>query len=145
MISEARRIGRATEKKWDSGPSRILTFVPPHFYLYFPPSPMRFWGFIIYIDGRWGSIDGGWGSVVDVVVSGTTVRTRINNPCARTLELPLLVRSGVFSSSFFSFLFVSESTFFGMFVDPFPEEDISDYPAHGPIIRVLTVLGYGRG
>ena len=25
-----------------------------------------------------------------------------------------------------------------MFVDPFPEEQISDYPAHGPIIRVLT-------
>ena len=76
------------------------------------------------------------GSVVDVV-SGTTVRTRINNPCARTLELLLLVRSGVFS-----FLFVSESTFFGAFVDPFPEEDISDYPAHGPIIRALTVSEY---
>ena len=26
-----------------------------------------------------------------------------------------------------------------MFVDPFPEEEISDYPGHGPIIRVLTV------
>ena len=26
-----------------------------------------------------------------------------------------------------------------MFVDPFPEEEISDYPAHGPIIRVLMV------
>ena len=25
-----------------------------------------------------------------------------------------------------------------MFVDSFPEEEISDYPAHGPIIRVLT-------
>ena len=31
----------------------------------------------------------------------TTVRTRINGPCARPLDLPLLVRSGVF----FSFVF----------------------------------------
>ena len=27
-----------------------------------------------------------------------------------------------------------------MFFAPFPEEEISDYIAHGPIIRVLTVL-----
>ena len=38
---------------------------------------------------------------------------------------PIIVRSGVF----FPFLFVSESRFFffGVFVDPFPEEEISDY------------------
>ena len=29
-------------------------------------------------------------------LGGATVRTRINDPCARTLELPLLVRPGVF-------------------------------------------------
>ena len=47
------------------------------------------------MSGGWGSINRGRSSV-DVVVSGTTVRTRINNPCGRTLELTLLVRSGVF-------------------------------------------------
>jgi len=36
----------------------------------------------------------------------STVRTRIIGLCARALELPLLVRSGVFS------FFVSESLFF---------------------------------
>ena len=39
---------------------------------------------------------------------------------------------------FFVFLIVSEGRFFGMSVNPFPEE-ISDYLAHGPIIRVLTI------
>ena len=30
-----------------------------------------------------------------------------------------------------------------MFFAPFLEEEISDYIAHGPIIRVLTVRGCG--
>ena len=43
----------------------------------------------------------------------------------------------------FSFSFVSWGQIFGVFFAPFPEEEISDYIAHGPIIRVLTVLsGY---
>ena len=40
---------------------------------------------------------------------------------------------------FFSFSFVSWGQIFGVFFAPFPEEEISDYIAHGPIIRVLTV------
>ena len=48
--------------------------------------------------------------------------------------MPLLVKSGVFS-----FSFVSWGQIFGVFFAPFPEEEISDYIAHGPIIRVLTV------
>ena len=68
--------------------------------------------------------------------SCTTVKTRINGPCARTLDLPLLVRS-----VFFYFLFVSGDAFFGAFSPPFPEEEISDYIAHGPFIRVFTVYG----
>ena len=42
----------------------------------------------------------------------TTGRTRINCPCARTLELPLLVRSSVF---FFFFCFVSGVDFWCVF------------------------------
>ena len=64
-----------------------------------------------------------------------TVKTRINGPCARTLDLPLLVRS-----VFFYFFFVSGDAFFGAFSPPFPEEEISDYIAHGPFIRVFTVV-----
>jgi len=56
--------------------------------------------------------------------------------CDRTLELPLLVRS-----EFFSFLSVSGGRFLVCFFAPFPREEISDYIAHGPIIRVFTVLG----
>ena len=64
-----------------------------------------------------------------------TVKTRINGPCARMLDFPLLVRS-----VFFYFFFVSGDAFFGVFPPPFPEEEISDYIAHGPFIRVFTVL-----
>ena len=32
--------------------------------------------------------------------------------------------------------------FFGVFFPPFPEEEISDYIAHCPIIRVFTVLEF---
>jgi len=64
-----------------------------------------------------------------------TIRTQIIGPCARTLELPLLVRSGVFY-----FLFVSGSRLFGVFVNPPPEKEVLDYPEHGPNIRVLTVV-----
>jgi len=41
---------------------------------------------------------------------------------------------------FFSFSPVPWGQIFGVFFAPFPEEEISDYIAHGPIIRVLTVL-----
>ena len=54
----------------------------------------------------------------------TTVKTRINGPCARTLDLPLVVRA-----VFFYFFFVSGDVFFGVFSPPFPEEEISDYSA----------------
>ena len=56
---------------------------------------------------------------------------------SRTLDLPLLVRS-----VFFYFFFVSGGGhFFGLFSPPFPEEEISDYIAHVPIIRVFTGTG----
>ena len=58
-------------------------------------------------------------------------------PCARTLDLSLLP---VVKSVFFH-PFVSGGMFFGVFSSPFPEEEISDYIAHGPIIRVFTVVG----
>jgi len=64
-----------------------------------------------------------------------TVRTRINDPCARTLDLPLSVRSGVFF-----FFFWLSGQIFGVFFAPFPEEEISDYIAQGSFIRVLTVI-----
>ena len=64
-----------------------------------------------------------------------TVRTRINDPCARTLDLPLSVRFGVFF-----FFFWLSGQIFGVFFAPFPEEEISDYIAQGSFIRVLTVL-----
>ena len=40
---------------------------------------------------------------------------------------------------FFSFSFVSWGQIFAVFLAPIPEEGISDYIAHSPIIRVLTV------
>ena len=61
----------------------------------------------------------------------STVKTGINGPCARTLDLPLIVRSGVFL-----FFFLSRG---GRFLAPFPEEEISGNIAHGPFIRVFTV------
>ncbi|KAG0124237.1 hypothetical protein HOY82DRAFT_193763 [Tuber indicum] len=64
-----------------------------------------------------------------------TVRTRINEPCARTLDLPLWVKSGVF----FFFICLGEGSF-GVVFAPFPEEGISDYLAQGSFIRVLTVF-----
>jgi len=50
------------------------------------------------------------------------VRTRINDPCARTLELPLLVWSGVIF-----FFLCDQGQIFGVLFAPFPEEEISDY------------------
>lgn len=43
----------------------------------------------------------------------------------------------------FGVFFVSENRYFAVFVQvsSFPEEEISDYPAYGPIIRVLMVIG----
>ena len=46
----------------------------------------------------------------------------------RTLDLPLLVRYGVFY-----FSFVSGGQIFGVFFAPFPEAEISDDIAHDPI------------
>ena len=63
----------------------------------------------------------------------STTKTRIIGPCARTLDLPLLVRSGVFY-----FSVVSDGQIFGVFFAPFPKVEILDYIAHGPTIRVLT-------
>ena len=69
----------------------------------------------------------------------SAIRTRIIGPCARTLDFPLLVRPGAFS-----FSFVSWGQIFGIFFALFllVEEEISDYIAHGPIIRVLTVYTF---
>ena len=50
-----------------------------------------------------------------------------NRTYSRTLELPLLVRSSVFS-----FLFVPESRFFGLSLAPFPGEEILDHLAQSP-------------
>ena len=64
----------------------------------------------------------------------STVKTRINGPCARTLGLPLQVRS-----VFFYFFFCLGGRVFWCVSPPFPEEEISDYIAHGPFVRVFTV------
>jgi len=55
-------------------------------------------------------------------------------PCARTLELPLLVRSGVFC------FFLSQGQIFSVFSTLFYEE-VSDYKytAYGPLIRIFMV------
>jgi len=72
--------------------------------------------------------------VIAMVLIKGTVRTRIIGQCARTLDLSLLVRSVVFF-----FFFCLGGQILGVFFAPFPEEGVSDYIAHGPIIRVLTV------
>ena len=69
------------------------------------------------------------------IIGPPTARPRIIGPCVRTLDLPLLVRLGVF---FFFFCF-GGADFWCFFFRPFPEEEISDYIVHGPIIGVLTV------
>jgi len=60
--------------------------------------------------------------VVNRMTNCTIVGTLISDPCARTLELPLLVRPGVF---FFFFCLVGAG--FRVLFAPFPEEEISDY------------------
>ena len=67
-----------------------------------------------------------------------TVRTRIIGPHARTLELPLLVRSGSFFF-FFCLKLGLRGPVFAVRSTPYPREGISDVLAPGPIIRVLTV------
>ena len=62
------------------------------------------------------------------------IRTRIIGPCASTFDSPLLVKSGLL----FTF-FVSERQLCGMSFALCLELEILDYPAHGLIIRVLTV------
>lgn len=66
-----------------------------------------------------------------------TVKTRIKGPCARALELSLLVRSG-----FFSLLICPGGGFLSLLSAPISEEEILDYLTHGPFIRVFTVLGF---
>jgi len=51
--------------------------------------------------------------------SRATVKTRIIKPFTRTLELPLLVRFGIF----FPVSFASESRLFGVSFAHFPEEE----------------------
>ena len=61
------------------------------------------------------------------------MRTRIIGPCARTLELPLVVKSG----SFLFFICLKEQVFFfGVFVNPFSEGEFLDYLAHGPVVII---------
>jgi len=76
--------------------------------------------------GRW--VPGGYVRVVC-----TAVETRVNGPCARTLELP---PSKVWP--FFSFLFLL-GVFFGVFSASILGEEIPDYMAHSPFIRVFMV------
>jgi len=65
----------------------------------------------------------------------STAGTRIIGPFARTLELPLLLWPGVFSLFFLS----RGADFLGVFT-PFAEGQISDYIAHGLIIRGFTAI-----
>ena len=53
--------------------------------------------------------------------------------------MPLLVRSGVF---FFFFCLVGADSWCVFRPLFFLEEEISDYIAHGPMIRVLTVVSW---
>ena len=69
----------------------------------------------------------------------STVRTRTIEPHARTLELPLLVRSGSFFFLFCLKLGLRGSVFV-VRSPPYPREGISDVLTSGPIVRVLTVL-----
>ena len=59
-----------------------------------------------------------------------TVRTRIIEPHARTLELPLLVRSGKISF----FLSEAEGVGFRWALSPYPREGISDALVRGSVI-----------
>ena len=65
-----------------------------------------------------------------------TVKTRIIGLCVRTLDLPLLVRFGVFVF----FFCLGRGRFLVCFSPSFPEEEISDYIAHGSTIQVFMVL-----
>ena len=62
-----------------------------------------------------------------------TVRTRIIGPCARILELPLLVWSG----AFFVFVFVLGEKIFSVIFAPFPKKEIWTTQL-SLVIRVLT-------
>jgi len=78
-------------------------------------------------------------AIQNTPIRQSTVRTRIIGPHARTLELPLLVRSGSFFFLFCLKLGLRGSVF-AVRSTPYPREGISDVLAPGPIIRVLTVL-----
>jgi len=64
-----------------------------------------------------------------------SVKTRINGPCARTPELPFLVKSG-----FFSFLLSRWWIFLVCFPPLFHRRGIFDYMAHGSFIRAFTAV-----
>ena len=64
-----------------------------------------------------------------------TVRTRIIEPSARTLELPLLARTGTFL--FFALSPWLNRSVFAVLSLPYPREGISDPLARGSIIPVL--------
>ena len=68
-----------------------------------------------------------------------TVRTGIIRPHARTLELPLLVRSGSFFFLFCLRLGLRGSVF-AVRSPPYPREGVSDVLVSGPIIPVLMVI-----
>ena len=74
----------------------------------------------------------------DTVARYHTVRSRIIGPHARTLELPLLVRSGSFFFSLCLKLGLRGSVL-DVCLPPHLGEGISDVLASGPIILVLTV------
>lgn len=59
------------------------------------------------------------------------------------MSTPTIEFTGIVSVFRFSFLFVSENSYFAMLVQvsSFPQkEEILDYPAYGPIIRVFIVI-----
>jgi len=68
-------------------------------------------------------------------VYSSTVRTRIEEKCARTLELPLLV-----SASYIPFLLSQLGAEFAMFPPRVAQKGNSNVLAHFSSIRVLTVL-----
>jgi len=64
----------------------------------------------------------------------STVRPRIIGPCARTPEFPLLVRPGVF------FFCLSRGQIFSAFAPFLWAKFRTIILAHGPIVRVFTVV-----
>jgi len=74
-----------------------------------------------------------------ILAQVSTVLTRIRERCARTSELPLLVRSG----GVFLFYLSWKEGFLVCFSPPFPEEEILDSIAHRSLMRANTVELHG--